>query len=184
MATSLKNGTCVSCGRHADSRDRLCPFCGELVWRPRWWRTGWWGTILLPPAFLACLTSLTRPDLSAAFHQFLDAPPAYVFPFAVGIGLLLLPAEDARVVVSSSSELRWRQTQTFFGGWVMGIYAIVGATAVSQAQPDAFTSAALLAGGLALATSAMPFFLHISWRSLAAAALLSGTITASRLVAN
>jgi hypothetical protein len=180
MKTStLMNGRCVSCGRRAGRRDRVCPYCGEEVWRPRWWRAGRWCALLLPPVLLACLAGAVRPDWATAARRILDASPLCVFLFAAGVGLLLLPAEDGDLVAGSSAELRRRQAQALLGGWAMALYAVAGAMALAG-SPEWGSGVCLLAAGLFASAAATPFFIRVPWRSLAAASLLAAAVAGSR----
>lgn len=177
MRNSLKNGVCVSCERHAGRHASSCPYCGEQVWRPRWWLAGRWCSLFLPPVLLACLTGLARPDWLTVIRRFQNASPSCALLFAVGLGLLLLPPQDHEFVISSVSELRRRQACAFFGGWALGLYAILGTASVTS-MPVPMTI--LLAGGLAATVSLMPFFLHIHWLSLTAAIFFAISIALSR----
>ena len=143
------------------------------MWRPRWWLAGRWCSLILPPVLLACLAGLARPDWLAAIRRLQNASTFCALLFSVGVGLLLLPPQDRELVVSSVSELRRRQAYALLGGWAVGLYAIAAAVTVT-ATPTQTTF--LLAGGLMLATAAMPFFLRIPLHSLVAAALMAAAI--------
>ena len=177
MGIPLKNGVCVSCERRAGRSGLACPYCGEQVWRPQWWRACRWSALLLPPILLVCLAVLARPDWLAAIRRLRDVSPVCALLFAIGVGLLLLPPKDDGRLLNSSAELCRHQTHALLGGWAIGLYAIAG-TVAATAQPS--PAIFLLAGGLALTAFAMPAFLRIHWLSLVAAALLAGAIAASR----
>ena len=167
----------MSCGRWSGRHVRVCPYCGEQVWHPRWWRAGQWGMILLPPALLAGLAFLTRPDWGAFARMARTTHPAVGFLFAAGLGLLLLPVPDRDLVASSRSELcRW-QVRAMIGGWLMAGYAGAGTFCVRCGHPGGW--ACLLAVGIGLCVASAPFFFRIPWRSLVAVALLAAMIAES-----
>lgn len=166
----LKAGVCVSCGRNAGRHARVCPYCGEQVWRPRWFQVGQGGAALLPPALLAILVFQTRPDWSELGRTVQTAHPTCGFLFAAAIGMLLLPVPDDDLVASSRSELRRWQLGAIFGGWLVGGYAAAGMCCLRfgcGAGPGMWLSAC----GLGVCVAAMPFFFRIPWRSLIAAGL-------------
>ncbi|HNX33712.1 MAG TPA: zinc ribbon domain-containing protein [Kiritimatiellia bacterium] len=166
----LKAGVCVSCGRKAGRYARVCPYCGEQVWHPRWFRVGQGGVALLPPALLASLVFQTRPDWSELGRIAQTAHPVCGFLFAAAIGVLLLPVPDGDLVASTRSELRHWQLGAILGGWLMGAYAAAGMCCLRFGRGDG-PGMWLSACGLGVCIASMPLFFRIPWRSLMAAGL-------------
>jgi len=171
----LKTGVCVSCGRESGRYYRVCPYCGEQVWQPRWRRAVCAALLALPPLLIATLAVLARPDWAALAQAARRVPPTLGFLFAVGVGLLLTPQADDDLVASSRAELvRW-QAVAVGGALLCGGYAAI--TAVCLCFGRAAGVIAWLTGCvIAACVIAAPFLFRIPWRALAASALIAAAI--------
>ena len=175
MKSVLRAGVCVSCGRGAGQHDRVCPYCGEQVWQPRWRRAACAALLALPPLLIVTLAILARPDWAAFAQAARKVPPALGFLFAASVGLLLTPQADDDLVVSSRAELvRW-QAIAVGGTLLCGGYSAVTAVCLSFGRASG-VGAWLAAGSTVACVIAAPFFFRIPWRALVAAALVAAAI--------
>ena len=171
MKSGLTAGECVSCGRRNRRHDRTCPYCGESVWRPLWWRVVSGAVLALIPLLVLALSELTRPDL-AAFSRFAGNVPSLTgFLFAFGVGVLFLPADDHDLVVTSLASLRHRQAEALLGGWLAGISAATCLVCLLFGEGGGWL-AWLAVAGVSACVVALPFFYRVPWRALAAVMLL------------
>ena len=176
MANAMRRGVCVSCGREPGSGYRACPYCGEAVWHPLWHRAA---AVVLPaaaPVLLGLLAVLTRPDWTLAGRAAEGVSPVAGFGFAAGLGLLLLPVPDGGRIASSRRELaRWRLGM-ILGGWLLGLYAALGAACVACASVPAGAGVGLSVAATAACGAGAALFFGLPRRSLVAAGLLAAAV--------
>ncbi|MBP5511200.1 MAG: hypothetical protein J6Z49_09810 [Kiritimatiellae bacterium] len=157
-------GICFACGRTTRTRGaRVCPYCGERVYRSRRAQTAAWLSLALPAAASAAvLLSGGVRSLIASFPS--RAGIAASGLAAVGAALPLLPVDTADLVVSTSREVWKWQAASFFGGLFTALAAFTLAAAFNAAASPARV----------LAVTAFPFVLMIPvyWR-VSFSALLS-----------
>jgi len=175
MKSVLSAGVCVSCGRLSGRFYRTCPYCGEEVWQPAWRRAVCGALLVLPPLLSVALACGSRPDWAALAQAGQTASPSRGFLFAAGVGLLLVPAPDDDLIVSSQPEqVRWQAVAVggalLCGGGAAWVAACL--TFGRTAGAAAWLSAIMLAACVAAA----PFFFRIPWRALAASALIAGAV--------
>ena len=108
LKINLKDGYCVSCGRESGVLYRSCPYCGERVWHPLWRRLAKGYTLFILPLLLA-ITALVNPASWSSFWE-LCCNGVWLWQGVLGvsIGLLLMPRDDKRLILTSSKEhLLW-----------------------------------------------------------------------------
>lgn len=174
MKSVLKTGVCVSCGREPGRRYRICPYCGEAVWRAPGWRVAAAAIWIVAPLSLLALVIWARPDAHLVGQLVRTLHPAAAYALAAGLGVSLLPCDDSARVVSSRSELL-----RFQAACVSGSVSVVLAAAVAtvcllgwQAPPAASWALAI---GVYVCVAATPHVFCVPWR----AALAAGLVTAA-----
>ena len=165
----------MSCGRRPGRYYRLCPYCGEAVWHPRWYRIGRNVTLALPPVLATFLILHVHLGWRMGVDVLRRMGPVSGFMAAAGIGLLLLPPADDGVIVGSGRELARRRAGMVLGGCLTGFYAAVCGSSWAFARENAWM-ACLSAILLAVCVCAAAVFAREPWRYVAGAALLCGAL--------
>lgn len=105
VKSTLKCGVCVSCGRVSQNFNRVCPYCGEMVWQPRLLGILRWATLTLPFVLCLWIAVCRGHDFRAWSRAFVEIPRWGRFTYACGIAVMLLPANDLKQVVASTRAL-------------------------------------------------------------------------------
>ena len=120
---SLK-GQCVSCGRAPSwPHYSVCPYCGERVRMPAWWRIMRVGVPLVCVVAVVGLIPLTLPDLAEARDTVAPLQKTKAFLLAAVLVILLMPCRDSDLIVSSRAEIIRAQLKTLAGCLFVGTFA-------------------------------------------------------------
>jgi len=166
-----KAGECVSCGRCPGRSYRQCPYCGEQVWHPLWYRLGKGVVVFLPPLLSALLIlPVCGPEWRSSLRALCQLHAVSGFMVATGVGVLILPPAMDGVIVSSRRELMLIQAEKVFVDCLMGVYAAICGCAWAWARENALAASPLILLQ-AVCVYFMPVFVRGSWRGLGAAAL-------------
>ncbi len=146
---------------------RLCPYCGEAVWRPVWRRVSCAACLVLPPVLAGVLAWTARP----AWAGFARLGPWAGFLLACGVAWAAAPCGDADRIATSRRELRGWQAEAVCGSVLMGVFAAWASASLRAARSPGWAAwaAAALLGFCVLAA---PFLFRIPRRAWAAAALI------------
>ncbi len=178
----VRNGHCVSCGRAAERRTLVCPYCGERVWHPGIWHVTRWCILLAPaPLMLGAAALLTAtPGWHGLYRNMCSAPLAATWLAACALGLLALPADTDGSATGAKDALRRQQLEALFGGAIQALCAVTGAVLLTAIPQPSLLS--LLVGLPLLSCAAlMPLVFRIPWLRLAAAVALAAAVVASIL---
>lgn len=172
MQINLKDGYCVSCGRESGVLYRSCPYCGELVWHPLWRRVVRGYVLVILPLLLAAMVLTNAASWSSLWVLGLNGTRLWQGVLGVSAGLLLMPCDGKRLILTSSREHAWWLFNSFAASSLLLLCAFVSGCALrltdSPTAMEWLLVAACWTGALLL-----PFVLNSGWWRVALAGMIT-----------
>lgn len=155
----------MSCGRRPPwPHYRDCPYCGELVRMPVWWRVARVGLVVALILLMGVLFRLSSPDFEEAREVLRALPTVKRFLLVSGVAVLLMPHEGSDVIVTSRVALHMWQLRSLAGDVFIGASLFFGSLCFAFASTfgvGLYLLFALVAVGLL----ALPCFYRLHpWR--------------------